>query len=70
VIKCIAITYGFAHVCDRCGAIGPVRGHLDKVVDLTETNLSCSYDERCSARQAGWSTSAERDLCPQCKVRP
>ena len=67
MIHCVPLHYGFAHVCDGCGAVGPIQGSFDKIVDMAETPLRCTYENDCSARLAGWSTSPERDLCPKCK---
>jgi hypothetical protein len=67
MIKCVPKTYGFAHVCDGCGAFGPIVGEYAKIVDLSETPLECPLASNCSARQVGWFTSEDRDLCPTCK---
>jgi hypothetical protein len=71
MIKCVPIqriTYGFAHVCDVCGTIGPIRGEYTSIVDLSETLLKCTFAADCSARAVGWSTSEGEDVCPTCRT--
>jgi hypothetical protein len=57
--------YGFAHVCDGCGAVGPVVGKFLEMRDIAETNLECDGGDLCKAKHEGWQVG-ERDLCPEC----
>lgn len=73
MIKCVPKTWGFAHVCDACGAVGPIRGDYPEMRDVAETRalgIACEGSrEGCSAAAEGWVTGDERDLCPNCKPR-
>ena len=72
MIRCVPKTYGFAHVCEECGAIGPIVGEFTMLRDEAEAEsfgLRCTgRTEACLAASQGWLTGAGRDLCPVCRV--
>ena len=71
MIRCVPKTYGFAHVCDGCGASGPIVGDSPVLLDTDEMRkigvTTCEGQRNgCSALAAGWLVG-ERDLCPACR---
>jgi hypothetical protein len=74
VIQCVPAAWGFAHVCDGCGAVGPVVGAFPVQRDAAEAaalGVGCRggvVDGGCRAAAAGWLTGGERDLCPVCRA--
>lgn len=69
MIRCVPIKWAVAHICDKCGAVGPMVGELSKPVDEVELtgSLHCDRDGNCMAVRAGWDLLGDRDLCPVCK---
>lgn len=64
--------WGFAHVCARCGAVGPIRGLFEEVRDEAEAKAlgsGCDGGPWCSAAAEGWQTGGEVDLCAACRPR-
>lgn len=63
--------YGFAHVCDACGAVGPIVGDSEIPLDVGEfqraNTSACDAPRGCSARDAGWHiVKGEPELCSRC----
>jgi len=65
VIRCMPKRWGFAHVCDACGACGPVEGDFSAPVELDETAPPGA------PAPADWLLGfglRRRDYCPSCKT--
>lgn len=72
MIRCVAKSYGFAHICDGCGVTGPIAGDSPVMRDSSEAK-QLGYECRgvrgwCLAADVGWLTGGERDLCPECRA--
>lgn len=67
-VKCVPVGWSIAHVCDRCGAVGPVVGYYEAPQDEVDWKERCPRDGTCSAARAGW-LLGEEDLCPGCRER-
>jgi hypothetical protein len=70
MIKCVPKTYGFAHVCDKCEAVGPIVGdyaELKDAAEMAKLGIKCDgMNADCSAGGVGWMTG-KVDLCPKCR---
>lgn len=73
MIQCIPKSWGFAHVCEECGAVGPIVGDYPAQRDACEAAAlghNCTGETiGCLASAAGWQATGG-DLCPKCKARP
>jgi hypothetical protein len=67
-VKCVPTSWSIAHVCDRCGAVGPTVGYYTAPQDEVDWKERCTRDGRCAAATAGWLVG-EEDLCPACRKR-
>lgn len=67
-VKCVATSWSIAHVCDRCGAVGPTVGYYEAPQDEVDWKERCPRDGSCAAAKAGW-LLGEEDLCPACRER-
>jgi hypothetical protein len=62
--------WGFAHVCAKCEAVGPIRGDFAEIRDESEAKAlgaGCDGGPGCSAAAEGWQTGCELDLCAACR---